>query len=401
MSDAKVPTVFRFASHNRILPFVALGLGSVFLFLQMERSQLGGLFVVALLMGLSLYHASFGFSAAYRRLFRFGDTRGVDGQIILLAATMMIFAPMLSAGSAFGTAVGGAVAPVGFGMAFGAFIFGIGMQIGGSCASGTLFTAGSGNPRMMIVLLFFCVGAFWGSLDLAWWQSLPSLRSVSLAEEWGWEIALPGQLILLLVLYLGLGRLRRRTRETLDPVDPVAAKTISQRLLRGPWPMVWGGLSLTALNGVTLATVGHPWSITWGFTLWGAKLATLIGWDPTTSGFWTGGFQERALTSPLWHDTTSVMNVGIIGGAMLAMLLAKRMTAKWDKRWRPLAAAILGGLVLGYGARLAYGCNIGAFVSGTASTSLHGWIWILCALPGNWIGMKMRGIFQLDLPQQA
>ena len=33
----------------------------------------------------------------------------------------------------------------------------------------------SGNVRMMIVLVFFCIGAFWGSLDLHWWKTLPSL----------------------------------------------------------------------------------------------------------------------------------------------------------------------------------------------------------------------------------
>ena len=37
-----------------------------------------------------------------------------------------------------------------------------------------------------------------------------------------------------------------------------------------------------------------------------------------------------------------------------------------------LAAAVIGGLLLGYGARLAFGCNIGAFFSGVVSGSLHG-----------------------------
>lgn len=39
-------------------------------------------------------------------------------------------------------------------------------------------------------------------------------------------------------------------------------------------------------------------------------------------------------------------------------------------------AAVIGGLMLGYGAWLAYGCSIGAFFSGVASGSLHGWVWI-------------------------
>ena len=59
-------------------------------------------------------------------------------------------------------------------------------------------------------------------------------------------------------------------------------------------------------------------------------------------------------------------------------------------------AAVIGGLVMGYGARLAYGCNIGAFFSGIASTSLHGWLWIAAALPGNWVGIKLRPWFGLS-----
>jgi hypothetical protein len=51
--------------------------------------------------------------------------------------------------------------------------------------------------------------------------------------------------------------------------------------------------------------------------------------------------------------------------------------------------------MMGYGARIAYGCNIGAFVSGVASTSLHGWLWIAAALAGSWIGVRLRPAFGL------
>jgi hypothetical protein len=57
------------------------------------------------------------------------------------------------------------------------------------------------------------------------------------------------------------------------------------------------------------------------------------------------------------------------------------------------ASALIGGLAMGYGARIAYGCNIGAFFSGVASTSLHGWLWIAAALPGCWAGILLRRRF--------
>ncbi|HEY9147420.1 MAG TPA: YeeE/YedE thiosulfate transporter family protein, partial [Gammaproteobacteria bacterium] len=62
---------------------------------------------------------------------------------------------------------------------------------------------------------------------------------------------------------------------------------------------------------------------------------------------------------------------------------------------RSLAAALLGGLLMGYGARISYGCNIGAFFSGVASLSLHGWLWIACALAGSTLGVRARPWFGL------
>lgn len=44
---------------------------------------------------------------------------------------------------------------------------------------------------------------------------------------------------------------------------------------------------------------------------------------------------------------------------------------------------------MGYGARIAFGCNIGAFFSGVASMSLHGWIYVVFIFLGAWIGSKL------------
>lgn len=94
-------------------------------------------------------------------------------------------------------------------------------------------------------------------------------------------------------------------------------------------------------------------------------------------------------------DITSVMDIGLVAGAMCAAALAGRFAPQLRIPLRSLVAAILGGLLMGYGARIAFGCNIGAFFSGVASTSLHGWLWISAALHGNWIGVRLRPLFKL------
>jgi len=82
-------------------------------------------------------------------------------------------------------------------------------------------------------------------------------------------------------------------------------------------------------------------------------------------------------------------------GAFIAATLAGKIAPGTRIPLPSLLAAVFGGLLLGYGARLAYGCNIGAFFSGVASTSLHGWVWIVFALAGNYLGVRLRPLFKL------
>ena len=98
------------------------------------------------------------------------------------------------------------------------------------------------------------------------------------------------------------------------------------------------------------------------------------------------------------------MDFGIVLGALLASALAGRFAPNWRVPLRSASAAVVGGLMLGYGARLAYGCNIGAYFSGIASGSLHGWAWLAAAFFGNVLGTRLRPFFGLEverLPRQT
>jgi hypothetical protein len=243
----------------------------------------------------------------------------------------------------------------------------------------------------VVTLMAFVTGSFWASLHMGWWQQLPSFGAVALGRELGWPLAVAAQLGVLAVVAVVLNRWGKP-----DPGLPASQSPGGWRvLLQGPWPLAAGALLLALLNFSTLLLAGHPWSITWGFTLWGAKAAILLGWDPASSAFWSGGFQQAALENSITHDVTSVMNIGIMLGSLCAATLAGRFKPVAISAAGPLVAAVIGGLAMGYGARIAFGCNIGAFFSGIASTSLHGWLWIALALPGCWLGVKLRPLFGL------
>jgi uncharacterized membrane protein YedE/YeeE len=156
---------------------------------------------------------------------------------------------------------------------------------------------------------------------------------------------------------------------------------------------VFGAIALVILNFATLAIAGRPWGVTSAFALWGAKGAQMIGIDPTAWSYWQQPGNAKALTQSVFADVTSVMDFGIIVGAMLAAALAGKFAPNFHIPRRSILAAVAGGLLLGYGARIAYGCNIGAYFSGIASGSLHGYLWAVAAFAGNVIGVRLRPWF--------
>lgn len=349
-------------------------------------------------LGVVLYHAIFGFTSAFRVLISDSQSAGIRAQMIMLAIACSLFFPALAAGRLFGSPVEGFVAPAGLGLAAGAFMFGIGMQLGGGCASGTLFTVGGGSVRMMVTLVFFIAGSVIGLEHQAFWDALPGFGSVSLLDSFSWPVALSLNLAMFAAIYFVASRIEFRRHGQLAPIaHRREGKGGRQSWLTGPWPLLAGAILLALLNFLTLALAGQPWGITSAFALWGAKLLNLLGMDMSSWTSWSSPAQQAALKASLFSDITSVMDFGLIAGALLAAGLAAKFKPDFNIPTRSLAAAIIGGLLMGYGARLSYGCNIGAFFSGIASASLHGWMWIVVAMAGNWVGTLMRPAFGLPV----
>ncbi|MCM2129645.1 YeeE/YedE family protein [Larsenimonas rhizosphaerae] len=343
-------------------------------------------------LGVVLYHAAFGFTSGWRRMIVERRGRGLRAQMLLLAVAVVLFFPPLASGTLFGHPVHGFVSPIGVSVVAGAFMFGLGMQLGGGCASGTLFTAGGGNARMVITLVFFIIGSVLATIHFDWWMSLPALAPVSLPETMGSANGIFLSLALFGVIALATLWLEKRRHGSVEASGGVLPSDRS-RWLRGPWPLLLGALALALLNFATLALAGRPWGITSAFALWGAKGAAMIGFDPGSWAYWQDAGRAASLKEGIDHDVTSVMNIGIVLGAMVAASLAGRFAPNFRIPLRSVAAAVIGGLLLGYGARIAFGCNIGAYFSGIASGSLHGWVWMVFAFAGNMLGVRLRPFF--------
>ena len=368
--------------------------GFAFITWQVDLRQ-GTLFLIGGGLGVALYHGSFGFTGGWKRMVVERRGRGMRAQMLTIAVAALAMIPLVAAGNIGGQAMVGAMAPVGVSVLLGAAIFGLGMQLGGGCGSGTLFTVGGGSARMLVTLVFFIIGAVIGTAHLPFWLLQPALPAISLGAELGVGFAIAATIAGLAIVALITAIIEKRVHGNIEP-EPAPARQGWTWILYGPWPLVGAGLVLALLNIATLLLAGHPWSITYGFGLWGAKIASAVGIPVASWEFWTWPAQAQALNSSVLADTVSVMDFGLVLGAALAAAIAGKFAPKAALPLGSLLAAIIGGLLMGYGARLSFGCNIGALFSGIATGSLHGWLWFAAAFVGSFVGVWLRPFFGLD-----
>ena len=327
-------------------------------------------------LGIAFLKAEFSYTASWRRFVTRGDASGLLGGLIVIVICALVVVPVAALSPKYGRAT----APLGPSLVIGAFVFGVGMQLANGCGSGTLYTVGGGSGRMLIALLFFVIGSVFGSLSLPAFLALGGIDPVLASDyfgAWGGLAVTLASIALVASAIIAIARKR-------------GANFVPSR------SYVIGGIAIGLLCVAVFFAGGHPWSVTFAYTVWGAKAATALGLDLSHSAFWQWPGPKRALTDSVLSDTSSLTDFGMLFGAMAAAAATKPFAATAWPPVKSLLAAGIGGLLMGWGARLGFGCNIGAFVGGVASGSLHGWIWLLAALPGCLLGIRLRPLFGLS-----
>ncbi len=118
-----------------------------------------------------------------------------------------------------------------------------------------------------------------------------------------------------------------------------------------------------------------------------------------TSGMLERLFRGRKVTEKPYYkkfppeiDWEWMLVLGILGGAWFSATISGQfrwvwVPSRWAEAFGPLfatrwVAALVGGMILGFGARWAGGCTSGHGISGTLQLAVSSWIAALCFFIG-------------------
>ena len=155
---------------------------------------------------------------------------------------------------------------------------------------------------------------------------------------------------------------------------PRAFATQYEVVFGRPWP-VWAAAVLVATVNVFLFAFDRPWTASDGLRNWGDWLLRGAG-VPTRSD----------LVAP-WLYSGSLLNIGVLVGGLAAALLSREFAVRIPPPGE-LTKGAVGGLLMGVGAVLAFGCNVGGFFSALSALSLSGFGMMLGLGVGAVVGLR-------------
>lgn len=164
---------------------------------------------------------------------------------------------------------------------------------------------------------------------------------------------------------------------------------IYQRIMKEPLTYVAGAVLLSVFQIAHFALLNGGWGVTSPFATWGAWIYQGLGGSLDGWSYFASAGSQKTLAGGFFLDGGSIRNIGVIVGALMATLFASQFKVKMIKSGKQIFGAVVGGLLMGYGARMAGGCNIGALYTGTAAFSLSGWVFAAFLLVGAYIGSRI------------
>lgn len=139
------------------------------------------------------------------------------------------------------------------------------------------------------------------------------------------------------------------------------------------WPM-WVGGVLIGILSVFVFSWSRPWGVAGGLRNWGDNLFYLIG------------LYSQKPQSPLL-SSSSLLTLGLLIGAFMSSLFSKQFAFQRAPLLEIIKGAV-GGILMGIGASMAGGCNVGGFFSATSALSLSGLLMMAGLIVGANLGLR-------------
>lgn len=154
--------------------------------------------------------------------------------------------------------------------------------------------------------------------------------------------------------------------------------------------VIAAGILSTYYFGIT----GTFWAVTGEFTRWGGHVLQLFGAHPEQWGY----FKVIGLDGSPLDRIDGMMVIGMFGGCFAAALWANNVKLRMPQHRIRIFQAVLGGMIAGFGARLAMGCNLAAFFTGIPQFSLHAWFFALATAVGSYFGARFTLLPMFRIP---
>jgi len=153
-----------------------------------------------------------------------------------------------------------------------------------------------------------------------------------------------------------------------------ALREVHGSLFGKQWAAWIGGILLAVIN-IMMFAYEKPWSAAGGVRNWG-------DWF-----FNTLDITDKIIIPPHLYST-SLLNFGVIVGAFVAALQARQFRIQGAPPFE-IIKGLIGGTLMGIGAALAFGCNIGGFFSAISALSMAGVAMMLGLIIGVYIGLRL------------
>ncbi|MCP8616268.1 YeeE/YedE family protein [Salirhabdus salicampi] len=349
--------------------------------------------IFGFLYGFLLQKADFCFTASIRDWISVRDSRIGKGVLVLIATALVGWGLVLTLGLA--TVEKLWTVPVGFSNLIGGVLFGIGMTIAGSCASGALYRAGMGYIQFWIVIACMMIGnILFAFIYNPWAQSAIEPLLVTDQGYSLYQLNLPflllpllivGIMLLLAVRQFGWKGIASGIKDSIQDVK-------GNPFTKSHWDIRFVAVLIGIIATVQFVVMSSL-SITGPETRIASVLLSFVfGEDFILQNTYLNGMFADFPVIGIGPEETLI--IFMIFGAFVSALLSKSFKIRKPKASR-LPYAIGGGLLMGVASRIAPGCNIANIIPGVGGMSLSSIIVIFGMVIGVFIATAY--IFKMPL----